>query len=142
MPQLPINLAQCLPLWALGPLLAQPYWSFVDNTAAQHALVRGYSTNPAGNFITGAFWAAAARLGAGPWFHRVSSKDNISHGISRLDHELAVQAGWRQLEFDFSRVYAAIVEAVALSPLDPAKFLTAVLDDLAAQRLRLGLPAA
>ena len=134
-------LAQCLPFWALWQLLKQPYWAYIDNTSAQHALIRGYSTNPAANFLVWAFWAAAARAGAGPWFERVASGDNISDGISRLDFAMARRDGWRELPFVFDGIYHALVDAIDRDPLNVTTFVTKTLANLTAQRVAMGLPA-
>eukprot|EP00972_Heterocapsa_arctica_P029364 4322628-Heterocapsa_arctica.AAC.1 len=133
--------AQVLPLWALWPFLQEPYWSFVDNTAAQHCLIRGSSSNTAGNHLAALFWAAAARARAAPWFERVSSEDNLSDGISRQDFALAQSCGWRRLDFDFGPTFELLVSSFEAGRFDIRLDVESILADLGAQRVRLGLPA-
>ena len=132
-------LAQCLPLWALGPALAGPYWSFVDNTAAQHALTRGYSGNAAANAVVSAFWVAAAGYTACPWFERVPSKANISDAVSRRDFAYAVDQKWRHLDFDFTRVYTLFADFVDSGSFDTEPLVQDIVRDLSTQRLSLSL---
>ena len=132
-------LAQCLPLWALGLALAGPYWSFVDNTAAQHALTRGYSGNAAANAVVSAFWVAASVYAASPCFERVPSKANISDAISRRDFAYAEDQEWRHLDFDFTRVYTLLADFVDSSSFDVEPLVRDIVEDLSAQRLLLGL---
>ena len=132
-------LAQCLPLWALGPALAGPYWSFVDNTAAQHALTRGYSGNAAVNAVVSAFWVAASVYTASPWFERVPSKANISDAVSKRDFAYARDQGWRRLDFDFTRVYAVLADFVDSGSFDVEPLVQAIVKDFSTQRLSLGL---
>ena len=132
-------LAQCLPLWALGPALAGPYWSFVDNTAAQHALTRGYSGNAAANAVISAFWVAASVYAASPWFERVPSKANISDAVSRRDFTFAEDQGWRRLDFDFTQVYMLLADFVDSGSFDVEPLVKDIVKDLSAQRPSLGL---
>ena len=132
-------LAQCLPLWALGPALAGPYWSFVDNTAAQHALTRGYSGNAAANAVVSAFWVAASVYTACPWFERVPSKANISDAVSRRDFTYAKDQKWRRLDFDFTRVYTLLADFVDSGSFDVEPLVEDIVKDLSAQRPSLGL---
>ena len=132
-------LAQCLPLWALGPALAGPYWSFVDNTAAQHALTRGYSGNAAANAVVSAFWVAASVYAASPWFERVPSKANISDAVSRRDFAYSEDQKWRNLNFDFTRVYTLHADFIDSSSFDVEPLVRDIVEDLSAQRLVLGL---
>lgn len=84
-------LAQCLPLWLFWPILVEPYWSFIDNSAAQWALTKGYSRNDEANIIVTLFDAAAVAKRAGPWFERVAPAANISDEVSRMDFRRAVE---------------------------------------------------
>ena len=82
-------LAQCLAIWIYWPLLRGSYWSFVDNSAAQWALTKGYSKRVEGNVLTTLFWSAAVAKKCEPWFERVPSKANCSDAISRGDTTFA-----------------------------------------------------
>ena len=81
--------AQCIPLWSFGHLIHGPYASFCDNEAALHALIKGYGKDSGINAMISMFWAAAAQHSRDPWLERVSSKANISDGVSRSDMTLA-----------------------------------------------------
>ena len=131
-------IAQCLPLWALHPLIKGAFWSFVDNTAAQHALSRGYSKHDGTNTIVAAYWAAAARTTAAPWFERVTSKANISDAISRGDFTLAEASGWRRLHFSFDYTWGRLAAAVRNGSFDLGGVVTDIMCDLARQRAAMG----
>ena len=79
--------------------LRSPYLSFIDNTAAQFALSKGYLLDDAVNTLSSIFLASAAEWGSAPWFERVSSQANISDGVSWSDFREAGQLGARQVEF-------------------------------------------
>ena len=85
-------------------MLSGPYFSFVDNTAAQFVLVKGFTSDPAVNVLSSIFWATAAETGAGPWFERVTSKANPADAISRGDCSHAVSMGVREICLDFTVV--------------------------------------
>ena len=82
-------------LWVFWPYLEGPYWSFIDNAAAQWVLSKGYSSAPEANVLTTLFWAAVVSKGADPWFERVPSKANCSDSISRADESFVVQQNWK-----------------------------------------------
>ena len=104
--------AQMLALFACGSMLSGPYYSFVDNTAAQFALVKGFTSDPAVNVLSSIFWATAAEIGAGPWFERVTSKANPADAISRGDCSHAVSMGVREICLDFTEVWPLFLSAV------------------------------
>ena len=101
-----------LALFAFQDQLRSPYLSFINNTAAQFALSKGYSSDDAVNTLSSIFWASAAEWGSAPWFERVSSQANIPDGVSRGDFREAGQLGARQLEFDFHKVWDELIGAV------------------------------
>ena len=80
---------------AIGPLLllctypeilrGSAWVHYIDNTAAQHALVRGSSSISSGDHVVGATWEAAAKLDCWPYFDRVHTKSNPIDGVSRGD---------------------------------------------------------
>ena len=104
--------AQMLALFACGSMLSGPYYSFVDKTAAQFALVKGFTSDPAVNVLSSIFWATAAEIGAGPWFERVTSKANPADAISRGDCSHAVSMGVREICLDFTEVWPLFLSAV------------------------------
>ena len=111
----------------------------MDNTAAQHALTRGYSGNAAANAVISAFWVAASRYAASPWFERVPSKANISDAVSRRDFTFAEDQRWRRLNFDFTQVYTLLADFVDSGSFDVEPLVKNILEDLSAQRPSLGL---
>ena len=80
---------------AIGPLLLLCVYSdilsgfawvhYIDNTAAQNALLRGSSSISSGDHVVGATWVAAAKLDCWPYFDRVHTKSNPIDGVSRGD---------------------------------------------------------
>ena len=105
-------IAQCLPLFIFWPLLQSPYFSFVDNTAAQFALAKGYSSDDAVNALASLYWAGAALKGSSPWFERVSSSANLSDKISRHDFTLADKLNWRRVNINYEQFWQVLIEAV------------------------------
>ena len=105
-------LAQCLALWIFWPCLRGPYWSFVDNAAAQWALAKGYCSSMEANVLTTLFWSAAVRHNCDPWFERVPSKANCSDAISRTDTAYAVANGWVHCDVDLDVVWKRLLEAL------------------------------
>ena len=57
------TIAQVLVLFLFWPELGPYYLSFVDNSASQWALTKGYSSDPDCNVIVGLFWSATGILG-------------------------------------------------------------------------------
>ena len=58
---------------------------YIDNTASQHALLRGSSSIMSGGHVVGETWAQAAALDCWPYFERVHTKANPIDGVSRGD---------------------------------------------------------
>ena len=106
-------LAQCSALWAFWPMLRGPYWSFVDNAAAQWALTKGYSgTSKEANVLTTLFWSIATAKQADPWLERVPSKANCSDAISRGDFEFAKANNWIQCEVASNDIWKLLERAL------------------------------
>ena len=74
-------LAQVIAATAFGGRLPAMWIAFIDNTAGQAALLKGYGKDLAVNGILAAFWATAARHDWRPVFERVVSKANISDAV-------------------------------------------------------------
>ena len=80
---------------AVGPLLVLHHWPhilrdtlwihYIDNAAAQSALVKGSSSVMSGDVIVHYTWSQVAALHATPWFDRVASPSNPVDGLSRGD---------------------------------------------------------
>ena len=108
-------LAQCLALWAFWPMLQGPYWSFVDNAAAQWALTKGYSgTSKEANVLTTLFWSVATAKQADPWFERVPSKANCSDAVSRGDFACAKSENWVRCEVNSQEIWKLLERAVGV----------------------------
>ena len=91
--------AQMLALFAFPSESRGPYLSFIDNTAAQFALTKGFSSDDASNTLSSIFWATAARNRCAPCFERVSSKANIADAVSRHDRGLMLRLGAKESKF-------------------------------------------
>ena len=81
--------AELIPAWASRVLWApvlkgRRVLHFVDNDAARHGLVRGYSPSVASAAILGEVWAMGLENGSLSYFDRVASKSNLADGPSRL----------------------------------------------------------
>ena len=96
---------------AIGPLLVlctypnllrgAAWIHFIDNTAAQHSLLKGCSSITSGDHVVGLTWERASALDCWPYFDRVHTKSNPIDGVSRQD---------------FQGPWAAVTQAVV--PLD------------------------
>ena len=78
---------------------------FVDNTAAEHALNKGTSKNPALCWLLGSFWLWAAKRGLFVTFQRVTSQANLSDKVSRGDFSEAEQLQCETWEPAFDRAW-------------------------------------
>ena len=130
--------AQLLPLLMFPDVLRGPFWAFIDNDAARHALAKGYSGNVAANAFVSAYWCAAAAAGSAPWFERVASKANLSDAVSRGDFAQAQRLGWRQVHFDLTATWGHLAAMVESGTFEVGHTVKAVLADLAAQRRAQG----
>ena len=120
-------LAQALSLATVCDLVDAHVCCWVDNTAAEHALNKGYSKDLRLSAIIGAFWVWTASRSLSVSFHRVPSLENISDGISRGDlqelravagtfHEVSFQEVWpilRQFEADYKNYEEEFAQLVA-----------------------------
>ena len=98
-------LAQVLSLAAVAHVCC-----WVDNTAAEHALNKGYSKDLRLSAIIGAFWVWAASRSLAVSFHRVSNSENISDGISRGDLQELPSVGGAFHEVSFKEVWPILQE--------------------------------
>ena len=87
------------------------YLSFVDNAAAQWALLKGYSINEEGNLLVTLVWAAVTSTGGAPWFERVPSKANVSDSVSRGNTEEARKRGWLEVEVDLTETWKLLISS-------------------------------
>ncbi|CAE7265094.1 DNMT3A [Symbiodinium sp. CCMP2592] len=123
-------LAQLMSLAVVCNLFDTHVCCWIDNTAAEHALNKGYSKDLRLSAVIGAFWVWAASRSLSVSFHRVSSEENISDGISRGDlgdlqsangefHEVSFKEVWPLLEHfrddcrSYYEEFAQLVEVLA-----------------------------
>ena len=93
-------------------VFAQGLWiAWIDNTAGEAALRKGYGKDPKVNGILASYWALAARRSWSPEFNRVSSEANISDAVSRGNLRHARQMGWSQLQVPADDVIAILAKA-------------------------------
>ena len=101
---------------AIGPLILLDLWPelfqdmlwahFIDNAAAQAALIRGSSSVRSGDVLISFTWSHVVSLRALPWFERVASASNPVDGLSR-----GRQAGpW--MEVEIARMPRGLIRAV------------------------------
>ena len=96
----------------MGRRLAADILCFDDNTASQHALIKGFSANRAANALVGLFWLGAAHLQRNPWFERVTSGDNLSDPISREDIAMARDRGWHPVQIDLAALWPVLLRVL------------------------------
>ena len=71
---------------------------FIDSSAAEGSVLKGYSANVFLAAKVGCFWTLAAMYGLRVWIGRVPSSLNPSDGFSRGDESLGVELGWNSVE--------------------------------------------
>ena len=106
------TLAQCIASWLFYYELGEWYLSFVDNTASQYALTKGYSRDAEANTIVGLFWTFAALRGVHPWFERVGTHAQLADAVSRGDVDVAERLRWKRVDADLTEVWGVIATAV------------------------------
>ena len=89
----------------LGPF----YTTFCDNEAAKHAIIKGYGSDANINNLIGMYWSHMSDSSTDPWMERVSSKANLSDGVSRDDWDLVTESGWFRVDIDFSPTFPILV---------------------------------
>ena len=104
--------AQVAALAAFATHLPGAVTAFIDNTAGQAALSKGYGKDPAMNGLLAAFWALAARQGTMVDFRRVPSKANVADAVSRDDFDRARREGWTRVHIPASAIMHILAKAV------------------------------
>ena len=82
-------------LVTFGAKLPTAVIAFIDNTAGQAALIKGYGKDDAVNGMISAFWSLAAHQGWLVEFERVPSKANVTTSAERwrkAGHESMAQS--------------------------------------------------
>ena len=101
--------AQLMAIIVFAKRLPQLWIAWIDNTAGEAALRKGYGKDPHVNGILASFWALAARQAWSPEFSRVSSAANMSDVVSRGDLRHARnKMGWSQLQIPTDDVIAIL----------------------------------
>ena len=67
---------------------------FVDASAVQGILIKGYSRSPTLSAVTSAYWTLAGQCKATMWIGRVPSKLNVADGPTRGDYTAVQAHGW------------------------------------------------
>ena len=98
-------LAQVLSLLSIRPPRGSHVMCFCDNVAAEHALRKGYSKDDRFTKVLACFWSWVAERSLSLTFHRVSSKENCSDGVSRDDWRFVDANGFDRLDVDFRGFY-------------------------------------
>jgi len=89
-------IAGILPLH-LWHQLTGDYIQFIDNEAAKHALVKGYSAVEPVNFLIDDYWQTCAARQCRPWLMRVTSAANPADDFSR-QRIPSCAATWRRVQ--------------------------------------------
>ena len=98
-------LAQVLAVASVAPWVSTHVVCFCDNSAAEHALRKGYSKNEHFTRILSCLWSWIADKGISLSFHRVPSKENCSDSVSRGDWDFADKHGFFRMELDYQPFY-------------------------------------
>ena len=124
-------LAQILSLAAVAGFLSGGVVCFVDNSASEHALRKGYSKDARLTNLLGWFWAWGASKELNVFFVRVSSKANLSDAASRGDWEPSDKIGCHRCQPDFQQSWQLLSE-LAEKSVEPHAALFENLVDLVA----------
>ena len=106
-----------------GAKLPTAIIAFIDNTAGQAALTKGYGKDGAVNGMIAAFWSLAAHQGWLVEFERVPSKANVADAVSRDDFGRAMAEGWTRVHGpidDILRIFAAAAADLEYATTDAA----------------------
>ena len=71
---------------------------FVDSTAAEGSLIKGYSGSATLAAVAGAYWTTAGRCNAAAWIGRVPSRLNVADGPTRGDLSAIEAFGWQHTQ--------------------------------------------
>ena len=134
------TLAQCLASWLFYHELGEWYLSFVDNTASQYALTKGYSRDSEANSIVGLFWTFAALRCVHPWFERVGTHAQLADAVSRGNIDEAVRLRWKRFDADLTEVWDIVATAVEQDCVASRDAAAALLHAVNALRAQNGLP--
>ena len=103
--------AQILALLVVSELLHLHVLCFCDNTAAEHALAKGMTSDAALTTVLGGFWAWASARGLRITFIRVTSESNLSDGPSRGDMSQCLALGCTEVHLNLDPVWHLLLRA-------------------------------
>ena len=90
------SLAALLGLCSFSGLLRDAdVMHFIDSSAAEGSLIKGYSASQTLAAIAGAYWSVASESRASIWIGRVPSKLNVADGPTRGNLEAITYHGWK-----------------------------------------------
>ena len=98
--------AQMVAFVAFSSQLPGAVTAFIDNTAGQAALTKGYGS------LLAAFWAMAAKQGTSVQFRQVPSKANVADAVSRDDFSHARREGWIRVQTPASEIMHILAKSV------------------------------
>ena len=99
--------AQLMALFTLAERLPSDWLAFIDNTAGEAALKKGYGKDA---FVNGML---ATRRAWRPQFARVESKANVADAVSRGDLSRAHREGWTRVDANTDAITSVLVSAAA-----------------------------
>ena len=97
--------------------MSGPFLAFNDNTASEHALTRGLSSDPGTNAVISHYWGAASHFRSDVWFNRVTSAANVGDAVSREDFQFARESGWRRYTPSWELLWPALT-SIATPPFE------------------------
>ena len=104
--------AQLMAILSLAQRLTANWLAFIDNTAGEAALRKGYGKDAFVNGMLAAFWDTAARRGWRPRFARVEAKANVADAVSRGDLSRALRENWVRMD-DYTEAIIGILTRAA-----------------------------
>ena len=100
-------------VFLLADRLPQEWIAFIDNTAGEAALKKGYDKDAFVNAMRSVYWNTAARRGWRPVFARVESKANVADAVSRADLIRARHEGWLRADDNVDQVVVDLLTRAA-----------------------------
>ena len=105
--------AQLMATLSLAQRLPMSWLAFIDNTAGEAALRKGYGKDAFVNGMLAAFLGTAARQGWRPRCTRVESKANVADAISRGDLTRARREKWTRLDDHTDAIIGILIKAAS-----------------------------
>ena len=102
--------AQLIVLSTFARHLPEFWVAWIDNSAGEAALRKGYGKDMAVNGMLAAFWALVSRMQWSPEFNRVKSATNIADAVSLGDLSTATAQGWTQVRPPVKNILAVFAK--------------------------------